>query len=243
MILKKTIIICVLYSIILSCNDIESYYEPLPENIDFNFHVKPILVQNCYLCHGPDPSSRKANLRLDTNEGLMAILEGGGFAVVPGKTNKSHIINRINNPHEDKIMPIRDMWKGKLVIKGIANESDVEKAISLGVDGIIVSNHGGRQLDAGESSVKPLTRIAEKYGKDIKVMMDSGIRSGPDIARSLASGADFTFLGRSFMYGVSALGEKGGDHTISLLKTELQQVMEQICCENVNDFMKHLIKK
>ena len=105
MILKKTIIICVLYSIILSCNDIESYYEPLPENIDFNFHVKPILVQNCYLCHGPDPSSRKANLRLDTNEGLMAILEGGGFAVVPGKTNKSHIINRINNPHEDKIMP------------------------------------------------------------------------------------------------------------------------------------------
>ena len=84
MILKKTIIICVLYSIILSCNDIESYYEPLPENIDFNFHVKPILVQNCYLCHGPDPSSRKANLRLDTNEGLMAILEGGGFAVVPG---------------------------------------------------------------------------------------------------------------------------------------------------------------
>ena len=105
MILKKTIIVCVLYSIILSCNDIESYYEPLPENIDFNFHVKPILVQNCYLCHGPDPSSRKANLRLDTNEGLMAILEGGGFAVVPGKTNKSHIINRINNPHEDKIMP------------------------------------------------------------------------------------------------------------------------------------------
>jgi len=145
--------------------------------------------------------------------------------------------------NEEKIKPIRDMWKGKLVIKGIANESDVEKAISLGVDGIIVSNHGGRQLDAGESSVKPLTRIAEKYGKDIKVMMDSGIRSGPDIARSLASGADFTFLGRSFMYGVSALGEKGGDHTISLLKTELQQVMEQICCENVNDFMKHLIKK
>ena len=145
--------------------------------------------------------------------------------------------------NEEKIKPIRDMWKGKLVIKGIANESDVEKAISLGVDGIIVSNHVGRQLDAGESSVKPLTRIAEKYGKDIKVMMDSGIRSGPDIARSLASGADFTFLGRSFMYGVSALGEKGGDHTISLLKTELQQVMEQICCENVNDFMKHLIKK
>ena len=73
-------------------------------------------------------------------------------------------------------------------------------------------------------------------------MMDSGIRSGPDIARTMASGAKFTFMGRSFMYGVSALGKKGGDHTISLLKTELQQVMEQLCCEKTTDFPKHLIK-
>jgi len=73
-------------------------------------------------------------------------------------------------------------------------------------------------------------------------MMDSCIRSGPDFARTMASGAKFTFMGRSFMYGVSALGKKGGDHTISLLKTELQQVMEQVCCENVNDFPNHLIK-
>ena len=71
--------------------------------------------------------------------------------------------------------------------------------------------------------------------------MDSGLRSGPDIARSLASGAEFTFLGRSFMYGVSALGKKGGDHTISILKTQLQQVMEQICCEKIEDLPLHLI--
>ena len=156
-----------------------------------------------------------------------------------GKFMDATFSGRLN---EEKIKPIRDMWKGKLVIKGIANEYDVEKAISLGVDGVIVSNHGGRQLDAGESSIKPLARIAEKYGKDIKVMMDSGIRSGPDIARTLASGADFTFLGRSFMYGVAALGKQGGDHTISLLKTELQQVMEQICCEKIADFPNHIIK-
>lgn len=155
-----------------------------------------------------------------------------------GKFMDQTFSGRLN---EEKIKPIRDMWKGKIVIKGIANEADAEKAISLGLDGIIVSNHGGRQLDAGESTIKPLTRIAEKYGKDIKVMMDSGLRSGPDIARTMASGAEFTFLGRSFMYGVSALGKKGGDHTISLLKTELQQVMEQICCENVQDFHKHII--
>ena len=71
--------------------------------------------------------------------------------------------------------------------------------------------------------------------------MDSGIRSGPDIARTLASGADFTFLGRSFMYSVAALGNEGGNHIISSLKTQLQQIMEQICCVNVKDFPKHLV--
>jgi len=143
----------------------------------------------------------------------------------------------------EKIAPIRDLWKGKIVLKGVSTEADTKKAIQLGLDGIIVSNHGGRQLDAGESTIKPLTRIADKYGNQIKVMMDSGLRSGPDIARSLASGSEFTFLGRSFMYGVAALGPKGGDHTISLLKTQLQQVMEQIGCEKIADFPSHLVKK
>ncbi len=150
-----------------------------------------------------------------------------------GKYMDATFSGRLN---EEKIKPIRDLWKGKLVLKGVASEEDVEKAIALGIDGVIVSNHGGRQLDAGESSIRPLQRIAKKYGDQITVMMDSGIRSGPDIARTMASGAAFTFLGRSFMYGVAALGKKGGDHTISLLKTELQQVMEQICCEKTTDF-------
>jgi L-lactate dehydrogenase (cytochrome) len=155
-----------------------------------------------------------------------------------GKFMNDTFSGRLN---EEKIKPIRDMWKGKLVLKGVASHYDAEQAIRLGIDGIIVSNHGGRQLDAGESSIKPLKTIAEKYGDQIEVMMDSGIRSGSDVARALASGAKFTFMGRSFMYGVSALGHKGGDHTISLLKTELQQVMEQICCERVEDFPNHLI--
>lgn len=155
-----------------------------------------------------------------------------------GKFMDETFSGRLN---EEKIKPIRDLWKGKIVLKGVASDYDAEQAIRLGLDGIIVSNHGGRQLDAGESTIKPLTSIAEKYGDQIEVMMDSGIRSGPDVARALASGAKFTFLGRSFMYGVSALGNKGGDHTISLLKMELQQVMEQICCERVENFPNHLI--
>ena len=143
--------------------------------------------------------------------------------------------------NEEKIAPIRDMWKGKIVLKGVASEADTERAIKLGLDGIIVSNHGGRQLDAGQSTIKPLKNISNTYGDKITVMMDSGLRSGPDIARALATGAKFTFMGRSFMYGVSALGVDGGNHTISLIKTQLQQVMEQICCEKVSDFPNHLI--
>ncbi|RED49012.1 alpha-hydroxy acid oxidase [Seonamhaeicola aphaedonensis] len=136
----------------------------------------------------------------------------------------------------ERIKPIRDKWKGKLVIKGITNDEDVEKAIALGLDGIIVSNHGGRQLDRGESTIKPLTHIAQKYKDKITVMMDSGIRTGPDIAATMASGADFTFLGRSFMYGVAALGKQGGDHTINILKRQLGQVMEQVSCEKIKNF-------
>jgi L-lactate dehydrogenase (cytochrome) len=145
--------------------------------------------------------------------------------------------------NEEKIAPIRDMWKGKLVLKGVASEMDVEKAVQLGLDGVIVSNHGGRQLDAGQSTIHALEKIALKYGDKIKVMMDSGLRSGPDIARALATGAKFTFLGRTFMYGAAALGKQGGNHTIAILKTQLQQVMEQICCEKVEDFPRFLIKK
>jgi len=143
---------------------------------------------------------------------------------------------------EKKIKVIRDKWKDKLVLKGIASEEDTEVAIKLGVDGIIVSNHGGRQLDAGESTIKPLSNIAKKYKGQIKIMMDSGIRSGPDIACTMASGAEFSFLGRSFMYGVGALGNKGGNHTISILKRQLQQIMEQLCCEKTSQFPQHLIQ-
>ena len=144
--------------------------------------------------------------------------------------------------NEEKVSAIREMWKGKLVLKGIVNESDVEKSIRLGIDGIIVSNHGGRQLDAGQSTIHSLKPIVEKYKGKIKIMMDSGLRSGPDIARTLASGAEFTFLGRTFMYGAAALGDEGGNHTITILKRQLQQVMQQICCEKVTDFPHYLIQ-
>ena len=141
----------------------------------------------------------------------------------------------------DRIAKIRDIWKDKLVIKGIVNELDTETSIKLGLDGIIISNHGGRQLDPGLSSIDALRKIYPKFKNKITIMMDSGIKSGPDIARSIACGAQFTFLGRSFMYGVGALGKSGGDHTIEILNTQLNQIMEQLSCENILDLKNHLI--
>ena len=133
--------------------------------------------------------------------------------------------------NEEKIKPIREKWKGKIVLKGVASEADMDKAIRLGIDGVIISNHGGRQLDAGQSTIHALEKLKDKYQDKITIMMDSGLRNGPDVARTLAQGASFSFLGRSFMYGVGALGNQGAYHTIDLIKTELTQVMEQVGCE------------
>jgi L-lactate dehydrogenase (cytochrome) len=157
-----------------------------------------------------------------------------------GSMNLKHLGAFMNRTFDgrldvDKLKSLRDRWQGKLVLKGVASMEDAQKCVELGLDGLIVSNHGGRQLDHGEAAIESLPGIAENYRDKLTVMMDSGIRTGPDIASTLAAGADFTFLGRSFMYGVAALGEEGGDHTISLLKKQLTQVMDQLQCASVSE--------
>ena len=143
---------------------------------------------------------------------------------------------------EEKIKKIRDNWKGKLVIKGVESIHDVEKACNIGLDGIIVSNHGGRQVDVGQATIDSMNSIIPKYKNKIKIMMDSGIRGGADVARVMSCGADFCFLGRTFMYGVSALGKKGGTHTITMLKKQLTQIMEQFSCGEISDLQDKIIK-
>ncbi len=145
--------------------------------------------------------------------------------------------------NQDKLKELREKWKGNLVLKGVSSLSDAETAIQTGFEGIIVSNHGGRQLDNGESSIQAMHRIAKAHNSDITIMMDSGIRTGPDIAASMAMGAEFTFLGRSFMYGVAALGKKGGHQTISILKKQLQQVLEQLRCPDPKSLPRFLIEE
>ena len=98
-----------------------------------------------------------------------------------------------------KLGALRERWPGKLVVKGVVTEEDAETVLALGADGFIVSNHGGRQLDVGRSTIRALSPLAQTFGHRTEVMMDSGIRSGADVACALASGASFTFLGRSFI--------------------------------------------
>ncbi|MDB4678903.1 alpha-hydroxy-acid oxidizing protein [Rhodopirellula sp.] len=142
---------------------------------------------------------------------------------------------------ETKIAHIRDKWKGNLVVKGIVNPDDARIAVKHGLDGLIVSNHGGRQLDRGQSTIVPMHQLVPEFGGQLKVMIDGGMYSGADIAACLAAGADFTFMGRTPMFGVCALGKYGGHHTFEMLKKQLQQVMEQVGCEKAGDLRNHLI--
>ena len=165
---------------------------------------------------------------------------------MPGNLSLKHLGLFMNKTFdgrlsEDRLKEIRDRWKGKLVLKGVASTEDVQKCVELGVDGVIVSNHGGRQLDSGEAAISSLKAIAPEYKDKITIMADSGMRSGPDIANMLASGAEMTFLGRAFMYAVGAMGTDGGTQAMSILRRELEQVMQQLCCERPADLKNHLI--
>ncbi len=142
-----------------------------------------------------------------------------------------------------RIQELRDRWKGKLVVKGIVNPEDAAVCLELGADGIIASNHGGRQLDRGQSTIVPMRELVREFKGKLTIMMDSGIRNGADVAATLACGADFTFLGRTPMYGVSALGEYGGHHVFEMLKKQILQVMEQVACERVTEFPRHLVQQ
>jgi L-lactate dehydrogenase (cytochrome) len=122
---------------------------------------------------------------------------------------------------------IRAMWKGKLVIKGILDKNDARIALDHGVDGVIVSNHGGRQLDGSIAPLRVLPEITGVCGA-IPVMMDSGIRRGTDVLKALALGAKFVFVGRPFNYAAAIAGQTGVRHAIKLLATEIDRDMAML---------------
>lgn len=125
----------------------------------------------------------------------------------------------------DDVKRIKDQWGGKLIIKGILDPEDAELAAQSGADALIVSNHGGRQLDGALSSIEALPTIVDQVGSRIEVLFDGGIRSGQDVIKALALGAHGTFIGRAFLYGLGAMGEAGVTRCLEIIRKELDVTM------------------
>ena len=128
---------------------------------------------------------------------------------------------------------IREMWPGKIVIKGVQNLEDSKKLADLGVDGILLSNHGGRQLDRAPVPFHLLPEVVREVGMDTEVMVDTGIMNGADIVASMALGAKFTLVGRAYLYGLMAGGRRGVDRTIEILSDEVRRTMKLLPVHNI----------
>ena len=125
----------------------------------------------------------------------------------------------------DDVRELRRLWDGKVIIKGVMDAEDAAKAMDVGADAIIVSNHGGRQLDGAPSSIAALPQIVDMVGGRCEVWMDGGIRSGQDVLRALALGADGTMIGRAFLYGLAAGGKTGVQQVLQIIQKELDLTM------------------
>ena len=136
---------------------------------------------------------------------------------------------------------IKSLWPGKLILKGIMDVEDARLAATSGADALIVSNHGGRQLDGAPSSISALPRIVEAVGSDIEVLFDGGIRSGQDVLRALALGARACMIGRSYIYGLGAGGEAGVAKAIEIIGKELDVSMALTGTRNVRDIDRRVL--
>jgi L-lactate dehydrogenase (cytochrome) len=136
---------------------------------------------------------------------------------------------------------VKQRWGGKLIIKGIMDVEDAKLAANSGADALIVSNHGGRQLDGAQSSIGALPAIVEAVGKQIEVHMDGGIRSGQDVIRALALGAKGVYIGRPFLYGLGAGGEAGVAKCLDIIRNELDLTMAFCGLRDVNQVDKNIL--
>jgi L-lactate dehydrogenase (cytochrome) len=130
---------------------------------------------------------------------------------------------------------VRGQWKGPLIIKGILDPDDALEAAASGADGIVVSNHGGRQLDGVSSTARALQRVAEAVAGRMPVLVDGGVRSGLDVVRMLALGADFVLLGRAWAYALAACGQQGVAHVLKLIDAEMRVAMARTGCTKVDE--------
>ncbi len=138
---------------------------------------------------------------------------------------------------------LRERWDGPIVLKGIQHVDDARRAADAGVQGIVVSNHGGRQVDGAIASLEVLPGIAEAVGEQLTVLFDSGVRSGPDVLKALALGADAVLLGRPYLYGLALGGQEGVEHVLRCLLAELDLTMGNAGCSTLDDLVPDLLAR
>jgi L-lactate dehydrogenase (cytochrome) len=136
---------------------------------------------------------------------------------------------------------VKNEWGGKLILKGIQDVEDAKMAVSAGADAIVVSNHGGRQLDGAISSIKALPPIVDAVGDKIEVWMDGGIRSGQDLIKALALGAKGTLIGRAFNFGLGAMGEAGVTTALEIIRKELDTTMALCGVRTIGEIERQLV--
>jgi (S)-mandelate dehydrogenase len=142
----------------------------------------------------------------------------------------------------DEIAHYRDKWKKPLMLKGVMHPEDAARAVELGIDGLFVTNHGGRQIDALPAPIDVLPAIAAEVGGKAELVYDSGVRSGVDAARAVALGADAAFVGKAFLWSLGALGEKGPEHLINVLIDDVCATLGQLGCRNVDELRSVVVR-
>ena len=142
----------------------------------------------------------------------------------------------------DEAKEIASMWGGPFAIKGLMNADDAEKAIEIGASAIVISNHGGRQLDSAVAPIDVLPEIAERVNGRVEILIDGGIRRGTDIVKAIALGADACLIGRPWVYGLAAKGEKGVGLVIDILSSEVTRTLQLLGCKSINDVSKRHVK-
>ncbi len=174
-------------------------------------------------------------------ENFAPFLPAGGASAIGGST----IIPTLFGPSItwDDIAWLRTLWNRKLLIKGVLSVADARRAAALGCDGVILSNHGGRQLDSCVAPIEMVAEIVAAVGRQMTVIVDSGFRRGTDVAKALALGANAVMVGRATLYGLAAGGEAGVRRALEILATEIDRVLGQLGCCAPGDLGPHLLRK
>ena len=197
-----------------------------------------------------DFSSRPAWLIRLLTHGVpsLANLKGLGKAATTQASSFTKLASTVGKNYDpafnfESLAKVRDRWKGKLIVKGVSRPDDAKRIMALGCDAIVVSNHGGRQLDGAMATLDALPEVVKAVDHQIPVLMDSGIRHGGDIAKALALGANGVLIGRASLYGAVAQSDQGAQRAIEILSEELTRTMQLCGVTKLNQFNETFLKK